>query len=50
MEYDTPFDHLPIKDNILIASYRKNLIINLDVTQEIVRLTLLLADSWETFC
>ena len=36
MEYDTPFVHLRIKDNILIASYRKNLIINLDVAKEIV--------------
>lgn len=36
MEYDTPFVHLRIKDNILIASYRKNLIINLDVAQKIV--------------
>jgi hypothetical protein len=36
MEYDTPFVHLRIKDNILIASYKKNLIINLDVAQKIV--------------
>lgn len=36
MEYDTPFVHLRIKDNILIASYKKNLIINLEVAQKIV--------------
>jgi len=36
MEYDAPFVHLRIKDNILIVSYRKNLIINLDVAQKIV--------------
>ncbi len=36
MEYDTPFAHLRIKDNILIVSYRTNLIINLDVAQKIV--------------
>jgi hypothetical protein len=36
MEYDTPFVHLRIKDNMLIVSYRKNLIINLDVAQKIV--------------
>jgi hypothetical protein len=36
MEYDTPFVHLRIKDNILIASYKKNLIINLDIAKKIV--------------
>jgi len=36
MEYETPFVHLRIKDNILIVSYRKNLIIDLDVAQQIV--------------
>jgi hypothetical protein len=36
MEYDTPFVHLRIKDKILIVSYRKDLIINLDVAQKIV--------------
>lgn len=36
MENDTSLVHLRIKDNILIGSYRKNLIINLDVAQKIV--------------
>lgn len=36
MEHDTQFVHLRIKDNILIVSYRKDLIINLDVAQKIV--------------
>jgi hypothetical protein len=36
MEHDTPFVHLRIKDNILIVSYRRNLIINLDVAHKIV--------------
>lgn len=36
MEYESPFVHLRIKDNILIVSYKKNLIINLDVAQKIV--------------
>lgn len=36
MEHDTPLVHLRIKDNILIASYRKNLIIDLDVAHKIV--------------
>jgi len=36
MENETSLVHLRIKDNILIVSYRKNLIINLDVAQKIV--------------
>lgn len=36
MEIDTPFVHLLIKDNILIGTYKKNLIINLEVAQQIV--------------
>ena len=37
MEYDTPFVHLRIKDNFLIASYKKNVVINLETAQKIVQ-------------
>lgn len=36
MEYETPFVHLLIKDQILIGSYEKNLKINLNIAKQIV--------------
>jgi hypothetical protein len=37
MEFDSPLVHLVIKDKILIGTYKKNLIINLEVAQQIVQ-------------
>lgn len=36
MDFDTPFIHFEIRNNILVCTYKKNLRINLDIAQKIV--------------